>query len=295
MNSERPAGSIYDLGYRPYEGKRLGHSQRILALYVFSLRAIFGLGRSAMSKVFPIGLALLALTPAAVQLAVAAIAPVEVDVVRPENFFSFVQIVVALFCAVAAPEITGRDQRNHTLPLYFSRAISRADYVAAKAGALFTALLIVLIVPQVTLFLGNAVSTEDLVGYLSDNAGLIPPILASSVVIGLFMTGVSLAIASQTPRRPLATGAVIAYFVIASAIGSVLIQTTTGDARGYMALISPFNVLYGAVHWLFDATPEADTDLARANLAGGYYFLAAVVYTIASLGVVFRRYQRMTV
>src|SRR5262245_54568947 len=102
--TSRPAGSIYDLGYRPYDGERLGHRYAVRSFFVFSLRAIFGIGRSTTSKVFPIGLAVVALIPAAVQLAVAAIAPAQVDFIRPEGYFSYVQIIVALFCAVVTPE-----------------------------------------------------------------------------------------------------------------------------------------------------------------------------------------------
>ena len=295
MTTQRPAGSIYDLGYRPYEGERLGRGRRILALYAYSLRAIFGLGRSAMAKVFPIGLALLALVPAAVQLAIAAVAPADFEVVRYESFFGFVQIVVALFCAVAAPESIGRDQRNRTLPLYFSRAISRADYVWAKASALVTALLIVLITPQIVLFLGNAVATDDLTGYLGANLDQIPPILGSSLLIAVFMAGISLAIASQTPKRALSTGAIVIYFVVATAVGNVLLETTTGAARDYVALISPLDVLEGAVHWLFDEPLPADHGLRRSGLAGAYYFAAALAYAAVTLAFLFRRYERLAV
>jgi ABC-2 type transport system permease protein len=292
---ERPAGSIYDLGYRPYEGERLGRSERVLALYVYSLRAIFGLGRSAMAKVFPIGLAILALIPATIQLAIAALVPAEFEFVSPENHFGFVQVVVALFCAVAAPEIFGRDQRNKTLPLYFSRALSRSDYVVAKLGALATALLIVLIVPQVLLVLGSAVATDDLVGYLGDNAGDFGPILASALVIAVFMTSVSCLIAVQTPRRALSTGAIVVYFIVATSIGSVLVETTTGSVKDYAVLISPFNVLEGTVFWIFNAPPTEDSDVSKVNLDGVYYFLAALVYTGVSLALLFRRFLRLSV
>ena len=295
MTASRPAGSIYDLGYRPYEGHRLGRGRRLLALYVFSLRAIFGLGRSALAKVFPTGLALLALAPAIVQLAIASVLPGEFEVIRPEGFFGFVQIVVALFCAVSAPEVIGRDQRNRTLPLYFSRALSRADYVLAKVGALITALMIVLLVPQLVMFLGNAVAADDVLGYLGDEIDLLPRIFGASLTIAVFMAGVSLAIASQTPRRPLATAAIVVFFVVSSAIGSVLVETTTGDVRRYSVLISSFNVLDGAVHWLFNAVPPEESELAQASLRGVYYFLTAVAYSTAALTFLFRRYLRLAV
>jgi len=296
--SERPAaptGSIYDLGYRPYEGERFGRRYAIVSLYLYTLRAIFGLGRSTISKVFPIGLAVICLLPAAAQLSVAAIAPRDVEFIKPESYFSFVQIVIALFCAVVAPEVIGRDQRNRTLPLYFSRALSRADYVSAKAGALAVGLLGVVALPQIVLFLGNVVAADDLVQYMRDNLDILAPILGSSVLVAVFMAALTLAIASQTPRRALATGAVLLFYVILTVMGSILVETTTGTVQSYVILISPFDVLNGAVHWIFGVAPPLDSDLAKADLWGGVYFLVATGYIAGSLALLYRRFQRLAV
>ena len=54
-------GSIYDLGYRGYEGPRLGRRAAIWALLTHSLRTAYGLGRNTRSKVMPVGLTLMAL------------------------------------------------------------------------------------------------------------------------------------------------------------------------------------------------------------------------------------------
>ena len=296
--SERSTGlrtGIYDLGYRSYEGARLGRFYAAFSLYSYTLRAIFGLGRSAMSKVFPIGLAIIAAVPALVQLAVAAIAPEEFEYTTPQDYFGFVSLVLALFCAVAAPEVIGRDQRHRTLSLYFSRSLSRQDYVTAKLAALGSGVFIVLVIPEALLLTGNAVSTDQIVDYLKANVDLVPPILGSSLLIGTMMSGVSLAIASQTPRRAWATGAVIAYFVIAAALGSILRETISGDGGGYSLLLSPFAVLNGAVYWIFNAAPDAESEIAKADIEGVYYFLAAIGYSVVSLAVLYRRFLRLTV
>jgi ABC-2 type transport system permease protein len=116
------AGNIYDLGYRPYDGERLGRRKAFEALYVNSVRGIFGLGRSTMNKVFPMALAGMASLPATVALAVAALAPTPVELFRPENYFFYTKIILALFCAVAsvATSATAR-----------SRSISRAPSPAS--------------------------------------------------------------------------------------------------------------------------------------------------------------------
>jgi ABC-2 type transport system permease protein len=291
----RPGGSIYDLGYQRFEGQRLGRSHAISALFVYSLRAIFGFGRSAGSKVFPFGLTVITLLPAIVQLGIAALLPAQFKVFRPENYFGFTQIILALFCAVVAPEIIGRDQRNRVLPLYFSRALSRSDYVAAKAGALFAGLFLVCFVPQALLLIGNGVAASDLLAYMRDNWDQVPPVVAGCILVASFMGSVALCVASQTPRRALSTGAVLAFFVILDSLGRVLVETTSGDAQKYSVLLSPLDVLNGAVEWIFSAAPEADSAVAKSGLSGELLFLAAIVYTAAALTLLFRRFQRLSV
>jgi ABC-2 type transport system permease protein len=293
--SVRPAGSIYDLGYRSYTGERLGRPYAVFSLFVFSLRSIFGLGRSAWAKVFAFGLAGIVLLPAVVQLAIAALAPADFEYATPATYFGFISIVLALFCAATAPEIVGRDQRNKTLPLYFSRSLSRSDYVVAKLAALTVALLAVQLLPQALLVVGNAVATEDVVQGLADDADLVPPILASSSLAAVAMAAISLAIVSQTPRRAWATGALVVTLVIATSVGETLANTLTGDARQYGLLVSPLGVLEGATFWLFDEPPDPNTGLAKASLEGGYYLLAGLAYTLVAAGILFRRFLRISV
>ena len=60
---EDRGGSIYDLGYRGYEGPRLGRGSAIAALLIHSVRTAYGLGRGARSKIAPIIIVVLAILP----------------------------------------------------------------------------------------------------------------------------------------------------------------------------------------------------------------------------------------
>jgi ABC-2 type transport system permease protein len=125
--------SIYDLGYRHYEGQRVGRRGTLRTLHVHSLRTAFGLGRRTSSKVFPFGLAVIAFVPAIIQLGVGAIVSGlehDIEVFKNEDYFTYVRVILVLFCAVVAPELVGRDQRTRTLSLYFSRAVSPLDAAA---------------------------------------------------------------------------------------------------------------------------------------------------------------------
>lgn len=299
---QAPTGSIYDLGYRGYEGERLGRSHAFNALFVYSLRASFGIGRSLMSKAFPMGLAGLAFTPALIQLSIAALSPAELQLFTAENYFSQLEIALALFCAVVAPEIVGRDQRNRTLVLYFSRALQRHDYVSAKAASLFVALLGVLVLPQVLLYFGNAVAAPDLLAHLYDNLHVAPPVLGSSLVIAAYFTATSLAIASYSSNRALSTGMVLSFYVILTNVGRGLVEGTTGTLREYVLFLSPYDLMEGTVAWLFGSHISSATTapnylrfLAMSGQEPWLFFLGAVTSTLVALAVLYRRFSRLQV
>ena len=69
-----PSGSIYDLGYRGYEGPRLGRAHAIRSLFSHSLRSAYGIGRGARAKIAPLVLGAMAVVPAVAFVGVLAMA-----------------------------------------------------------------------------------------------------------------------------------------------------------------------------------------------------------------------------
>lgn len=290
--SPEPANgsSIYDLGYRNYTGTRLGRRNGIIALYTASLRAAFGLGRRSSAKIIPVALAIIAAIPAVIQLGVAATFE-DVEIFQLASYYEYVQIVLALFVAAQAPELLGRDMRNHTLALYFSRPIMRRDYAWAKLAALSTAMLFLTLLPVTVMYIGNGFAGGDTAGYFKDNLDQVFPIIASSVVLSVYVSAVSLAIASQASRRAYATGGIIAAFILTSTIASILFGTIGDGGRGAL-LIGLYQLMEGTTYWIFNATPS--DELANADLPGVLYFLVLTVVTVACTWYLIRRYERMS-
>ena len=276
MADERRTGSIYDLGYRRYEGVRLGREQTVLALYIHSLRACFGFGRRAQSKIIPIGLASLVFIPAAIQLGIAAILTEKFEVYTAVGYFTYTQSILGLFAAAVAPEMIGRDQRNHTLSLYFSRALTRTDYAAAKIAAFVTAMLCLTLLPQVLLFVGGGMARNDLLDYFRDEYTQVPAIVTSSLMVSVVITLVALPIAAQTSRRAYATGTILGVFVITSILGGVLSEVGSGG-NNFMVLIAPFWILRGFTYWVFGESANSFDPTTLADFPGFFYLFACVV------------------
>jgi ABC-2 type transport system permease protein len=293
---EGVAGSIYDLGYRHYEGRRLGRRAAFRALYTESLRACWGLGRPARAKIVPVGLLVLALVPAVIAVAVESImrpiagGQIE-NPIRYDNYFPSIVQFLVLFVAAQAPELVGRDQRHHVLSLYFSRALVRLDYAIAKLGALVTALLILSLLPQATIFAGKVLGGTDFAAAFGDNVAFVPAIVLSSLAAAVVMASLALAVAAFTPRRAYATAAIFALFYITLTVVAITSVAAKGDLARYVLVLAPTNALEGLTSWFFGATPGQP--LADAALGVGVYALAAAAMALASIGVLIRRYARI--
>ncbi len=294
---EPAPGSIYDLGYQRYEGRRLGRPGAFAALYADSLRACFGLGRPGRAKIVPLGLTLLALLPAAIAVAVEALAKgVIPNPIHYDNYFSTIVQFLVLFVAAQAPELLGRDQRYRTLALYFSRALDRLDYPVVKLLALSTALLVVCILPQAVIFTGKVLGAADVVAAFLDNLKSVPPIIASSVAAAFVMAALALAVAAFTSRRAYATAGIFALFfvsiAVAAVVGEVMRQKPSGSSGSVAPLLAPTATLEGLTAWLFGTQPTGDV-FPASPLPGPLYLAVAAGLAVAATAILAWRYRRM--
>ncbi len=298
-SSAASAGSIYDLGYRRYDGVRLGRRHAVRALYAYSLRGTFGIGRSGRAKIAPFGLAFIALLPALVSAGISALAsqagggPALQSPIRYATYLAFSATILILFCAAQAPELVGRDQRYSVLPLYFSRALRRSDYALAKLGALWTALALVFVAPEALIFAGRVLAARDVPAAFTENLADVPAILAITAIVALVMGGLSLAIASFTPRRAYATTTIIAGFVVPAIVASIVAELSGGTIATIAVLLDPSDLLDGANGWLFGQNP-GNPVLTAANLPGAVYVPVLGVYVLATVAATIRRYLRIT-
>ncbi|HEY4321424.1 MAG TPA: hypothetical protein VGM77_09635 [Gemmatimonadales bacterium] len=253
MPPDNSPGAIYDLGYQHYDGKRLGRAGAVRALYLQGLRSLFGLGRGPRAKIAPIALIIFMLVPAIIQTAVVGLVGNMVQLFTHAAYFQSTVWIFALFCAFQTPELVSSDQQYRVLALYFSRALLRHDYVLARLGALFTALFGVGLLPHIVLLLGTWFASPDLGAAIHTSLPMIPRIIAANLLIAISLTAVSLTIAAIIRRRPFATAAILAIFLLASAFVVPLVMTRPEKMR-YIVLASPMLVAQGTSQAVFDTT-----------------------------------------
>ena len=150
----RRGGVIHDLGYRRYDGPRLGRSRIVAALAWHSFRSAFGFGRGAEGQDRP-GDRLHRDLPARDGQRVRHVQgqPAASSTTTPTSPCCATSIMT-IFVAVQAPELVSRDLRSRVLPLYFSRPIKPGDYPLAKYLGFTAACLVMLEVPLLLLWGG---------------------------------------------------------------------------------------------------------------------------------------------
>ena len=292
QSADPATGTIYDIGYRHYDGPRLGRRGAVSAIVGAGLRAIFGLGRSARLKTLSWGLLVMALAPAAIAVAIRVLVGDIVELYSYDNYLWGIGAAFMIFVAAQTPELVVNDMRHRVLPLYFSRPIRRVDYVAAKLAALAMGLLGLTLLPVLLLFLGRVLAAEDVVGALGDEIGALPGILVTGVIYAVALASLGLAISSLAARRAYAAGAVLGVYLIGGVVSAIFAES--GGALADVApLLSPLAILDGAHEWLFGGSIP-DSPVAQSALPLCAYGVATAILVLGSWAILALRYRRVT-
>jgi ABC-2 type transport system permease protein len=156
QSTQQAEGQVYRRRYTRYTGSRQGRVRSYLAVIYHSLRRALGIRRKWTSKILPIILYSAAFIPVIGFISVPAILGIEGIEFDSATIFSTISLILLVFAAAASPEMLCDDRRENVLPLYYSRGLSRLDYLAAKLLAIGAIMLSVSLLPALLLFLGNS-------------------------------------------------------------------------------------------------------------------------------------------
>ncbi|MCH0564460.1 MULTISPECIES: ABC transporter permease subunit [unclassified Streptomyces] len=284
---------IHDIGYRAYDGPRLGRGYASRALYSQSLRGAYGLGRSAKSKVLPMLLFVVMCVPAAIMVAVAVATKAHDLPVAYTRYAIIMQSVICLYVASQAPQSVSRDLRFKTVPLYFSRPIETADYVRAKFAALASALFVLTAAPLLVLYAGALLAKLD---FADQTEGCVQGLL-SVALLSLLFAGIGLVIASVTPRRGFGIAAVIAVLVISyGAVSTLQAIADSQDNPGvipWIGLFSPVTLIDGVQSAFLGAESSVPGGHGPDTGQGIVYLVVVLGLIAAAHGLLLRRYKKV--
>ncbi|MDH3682023.1 MAG: ABC transporter permease [Acidimicrobiia bacterium] len=219
------SAQIFDQGYRRYTGPRTGMSGSIRSLVKHSLRHALGLGRSARFKVIPLAVVGMAYLPAAVFVGLAALIPVDTEEFLPTyaEYYAFVAATIYLLAGFVGPELLCSDRRTGLLGVYLASPLDRPNYLYGKAISVFAMLLLVTLGPPMLMLIAFSLQNMGPDGFL-EWLKVFGQILASSAVIGLLYTAVSLAISATTDRIPVATATILALIPGSAIVTDIMVD-----------------------------------------------------------------------
>lgn len=280
---------ILDRSYRRYEGKRRGAAGAVRSLAWHSALRALGLRRSLWAKLLPLLSVGIAYVPAMVFVGIAALLPeqlVDATGLLPgyADYYGFVTAAIVIFVALVGPEVLCPDRRHRTLGLYLASPLTRDTYLAAKVLAVVPVLALVTLGPPLLLLVGltfAGAGPADVGEFLL----VLGRIVASGLVISAAYTAVSLAAASLTERRAVASAGVILVLLVSGVATTTLVLTGT-DPR--LLLFNLGLVPFELVQRIFGEVGEPQ--LSTVELV-----VANVAWTLAAGLVVRERYRRLRI
>lgn len=216
---------IHRLGYRTYDGPRLGVRHAVLSTARHAFRSLLGIRRGIFAKLVTIAVAALAYLPALVFLGLSVLIPrqlIEAGLPGPSDYLGFVTTSVLLFVSLGAPVVLCPDRRHGTIALYLASPLNRDTYLLGRAMAIAGFLAIVTMGPPILLLIGLEMLGEgagSILGFASQALRAI----GAGAAMGLTLTAISLAISSITDRHASASAFTILFLFGSSVISGILI------------------------------------------------------------------------
>lgn len=271
-------GEVFDRGYKHYDGQRLGRGHAIWALTTYSMKRALGIKKGIGAKIIPILLYIGVLVPAIGLIAVRGFLPQAMPI-DYANYFTIIFVMVGIFVATIAPEMLCGDRQENVLPLYFSRAITRMDYLVAKILATAILTLTMSLVPVAILWLGYQLLDESPLTAMRDNLGDLGRIVIAGVLIAFYLGAIGLMISSFTGRKSVAVGIIVLGYLMSESIANFVLYATDIDLawKRVVVFFSPSTTVTGLVGKMWNQSMDPMT---------GTLGLSAIVYGAVMVGLI---------
>src|SRR5688572_10993616 len=295
-------GTVFDIGYQSYTGRREGRGRSRLAILKDGVRTALGLGRGARAKVLPwlfIGiLAAIALVMAIVAGAAERLGgpgtAERANLPSHSDFYGAASIILFVFAAVVGPELLCPDRRNRVISLYLVRPLTGSDYILSRWTAFFVVMLAAAWLPQVILFLGLSMGDAVPIQYLRNHWLDVPKFLAAGTAMAVYATTLALLTASFTTRRAYASVFLVGLFVITAPFTIGLAQELDGPAGQWVSMFDLANIPVHVNDVIFNDVSEITEDAPARELGARILVIWYFIWTLVPAAILWWRYRRLT-
>jgi ABC-2 type transport system permease protein len=274
--------AVYKRGYQRYQGELTGHAARLMVMPRFAWERLFKqrlvVILLAVSLIWPLlcGAFIYLANHADLLKSLGGEVP---KMLRINGYFFLVfmnaqSVFAVLLAALAGPGLIAPDLANNALPLYFSRPLTRTDYVVSRLAVLVGMLSFVTWVPGLLLF-------SMQVGMAGWKWFTINWYLGGGVFIGFFtwiliVSMVALASSAYVKWRIIAGALVLGFFFILAGVAEMVNGVLRVD---WGTLFNPARAIYH----LWCALLGVDAPNGPGPLACGVTLALLVVLLIVVL------------
>jgi ABC-2 type transport system permease protein len=296
------AGTVFDIGYRNYTGRREGRWRGRLAVFRDGVRTALGLGRGGRAKVLPwlfIGLlafiaVIMALIAGAADRLGGAGTAQEMNLPSHADYYGMASIILFVFSAIVAPELLCRDRRDGVIHLYLVRPLTGGDYVVSRWAAFLTVTAAAAWLPQLILLTGLVLGDPAPAEYLRSNWLDIPRFLLAGLALAAYATTLALLTASFTTRRAWASVFLVGLFIITTPFTAGLASQIEGPAGHWISMFNLTNIPVHVNDVIFGEASEVTKDAPARQLGSRVLVAWYFAWTLIPGAVLWWRYRRMT-
>jgi ABC-2 type transport system permease protein len=293
-------GTVFDIGYRTYTGRREGRARGRKAVFKDGVRTALGFGRGARAKILPWFfislLSAIALIMAMVAGAARAMGGANAaDKLNfPSDYYGIASIILFVFAALVAPELLCRDRREGVINLYLVRPLTGSDYIGARWLAFLTVMVAAAWLPQLILFLGLCGGNPKPAEYLAQHWLDIPRFLAAGVVMAAYATTLAMLVASFTTRRAYASVFLVGLFVITTPFTVGLADEVGGLVGSWISMFNLTNIPVHVNDIIFGRVSEITKEAPARELPPWLLVSWWALWTAVPAGILWSRYRRLT-
>jgi ABC-2 type transport system permease protein len=290
-------GTIYDLGYAPHEGARLGRRAAIRAMMVDGARRALGLRRKPWMKALPWALIAAAVVPAAWVVALSFVtAGFTLEDAGPwgdpAEFFEMLGVLLMFFVALVAPTLLIPDRQHGVLAIYASRPVRAMDYLFARGAVLVLLASLFLLIPHTIRYLGiSALYVDGLAAGLVEHGKEIPAILGTAAAYVLGYGAPAFLVSLFVRRTPIASGVYVLTMFLSVFLVEAMPRATDLPVFKVLALLGLFWHPLTVRDWLFDREPE-QWPLDRVGFDPWVGAVVILAVALATALIAHRRYRR---
>ena len=270
---------IYDLSYRQWSGVWTSHPYR---WWVITRQGINILGRKRRFLVLMILSALPFLVRCVMLYLSTVLGRIPLLTINAkffEDFLSQQMFFVFIIAIYAGAGLIANDLKANALQIYFSKPITRRDYVMGKLGVLFFFLALPTLVPGMLLFFLAVLFKSD-ASFLEQNYWVPASVLGYSLLIIATYSVVMLAVSSLSKSSRFA-GIVFAALFFFSRIFYQILSVVLRSTR--VAWVSLGNNLTQIGDYLLQVSPQYQSPL----------WLSAMVLGLLTLGSIWLLHHRV--